>query len=334
MHPIEWFVCQMATPTISLATMGSSRKKTSKSEAKAANSSGDHKKPNALNSDKKLRKFWGEEHNADSIYSIYLKKITYSVVCEDIYGLKLSDKTAEECVTRCDQTDSSPKSKKTPKRTTTWFDDQQCLQWETRQIRIIRAATLEHIVKYILFLTPNHSSDEEMQNQNLLEEERNNVAHAMHVMFCTYRQYHLPQHLLAIILRHQHHCCQKQLNFILHYWLDNYCEDFRTEFTTGDASNTCKDSELDVADSRQPSPPPTADLSLNSNSYDSTGSSHYESNCSTNSSEDSGHKPMTLVDKLLSIPNIDERVYRKCLTIVDMKTESTPDIISTNQIRP
>jgi hypothetical protein len=201
---------------------------------------------------------------------------------------------------------------------------EQCLQWETRQTRIIRAATLEHIAKYILFLTPNQGSDREMSNQNLLEEERNNVAHAMHVMFCTYRQFHPPQHLLAIILKHMHHCCQKQLNFILHYWLDNYSEDFKTEFIS-DSSALSKDNAV-IEDCE-----PAADASLISNSYDSHSSSTYESNCSTHSS-DSGHKPMTIVDKLLSIPNIDEKIYRKCLNIVDMKPESTPDIISTNQV--
>ena len=118
----------MATPTISLATMGSSRKKSSNKSPKKddKNDINSDQKPALSYSDKKLRKFWGEEQNEDSIYSIYLKKITYSIKYEDIGSLRLDD--TEECVTRCDQTDSTS-NKKTPKRTTTWYDDQQVCQF-------------------------------------------------------------------------------------------------------------------------------------------------------------------------------------------------------------
>ena len=195
----------------------------------------------------------------------------------------------------------------------------QCLQWETRQMRIIRAATLEHIIKYILFLTPNQQKEDMKNcNQNVMEEERNNVAHAMHVLFCTYRQYHLPQELFDIIIKHMNNCCQKQMNFIFHYWLDNYSEDFKTEYI---CDSNDKNSVIDNS----------RDSNSLTNSSIESNISNYESNCSTNSS-DSEHKHMTIADKLLSLPNIDDKIYRKCLNIVDMKPESSPGLIVTNQV--
>jgi len=119
----------MATPTLSLATMGSSRKKhPNKSVQNDDKSKGSIEKSSSpklvlSNSDKKLRKFWGQEVNEDSIYSIYLKKITYSFNCDDIIT-KLKFDEDSELVTRCDQTDSS-NHKKSPRRTTTWYDNEQ-----------------------------------------------------------------------------------------------------------------------------------------------------------------------------------------------------------------
>ena len=195
----------------------------------------------------------------------------------------------------------------------------QCLQWETRQIRIIKAGTLEHILKYTLFLTPNQQKEDFKNcNQNVLEEERNNVAHAMHVLFCTYRQYHLPQQVFDIILKNMHNCCQRQMTFILHYWLDNYSEDFTTEYIS---DSNDKNSVIDVS----------RDSNSLTNSGFESNSSNYDSNLSSNSS-DSEHKPITLADKLLTLPNIDDKIYRKCLNIVDMKTESVQDVIPTNQV--
>lgn len=79
----------MATPTISLATIGSAKKQASKLSGKkdddGVNSSQQEcsttnkvQTTKRSNNDTKLRKFWGEEAKEDSIYSIYLKKITYS----------------------------------------------------------------------------------------------------------------------------------------------------------------------------------------------------------------------------------------------------------------
>lgn len=176
---------------------------------------------------------------------------------------------------------------------------------------MIKAATLEHLVKYILFVSADHRIQELTNcNQNVLEEERNNVAHVMHVLFCTYRQFHLPQELFDTIIKHLHHCCQQQMHFILHYWLDNYAEDFRFDYV----SETSDKSSV---------------IETNRDSTSSTNSS-IESNCSSLSSE--CQKPMTIADKLLSMANIDDKIYRKCLNIVDMKPEPSPEVIATNQV--
>lgn len=117
----------MATPTISLATMGSSRKKSSNKSVKNQDSTSNSSelKSGLCGSDKKLRKFWGEEHFDDAIYSVYLKKINYSINYDDINSLRCED-NSELCVTRCDQTDAVVD--KQSKRTTTWYDQQQVCQ--------------------------------------------------------------------------------------------------------------------------------------------------------------------------------------------------------------
>lgn len=194
----------------------------------------------------------------------------------------------------------------------------QSLQWETRQTRIIKAATLDHIVKYILFLTPYQKQNNQIINSstNLLEEERNNVAHCMHVLFCTYRQYHYPYELFTTLIKYMQNCCSKQFNFIMHYWLDNYPEDFRTSIHI--------------------KPNDTNRVIENNSEFSSSNSesdlSHLSEFSSSTTSSENGDKQLTLVDKLLSLPNIDESIYRRCLSIIEMKKESSPDIISTNQV--
>ena len=107
--------------------MGSSRKKASnKTPKKDGNTDNScDQKSGQSNSDKKVKKLWGEELNDDSIYTIFLKKITYSVHYQQMDSLKLDDNNdnIQDCITRCDQTDNS--LLKNPKRTTTWYDDQQ-----------------------------------------------------------------------------------------------------------------------------------------------------------------------------------------------------------------
>lgn len=178
---------------------------------------------------------------------------------------------------------------------------------------------MDHIVKYILFLTAHQQQNSEISNckTNLLEEERNNVAHAMHVLFCTYRQYHYPSELFSTLVKYIQKCCTKQFNFIMHYWLDSYPEDFQTsvEIKSNDNNYVIENS------------------SQFSSSNSDSDLSHLSSMSSSSTSSENGEKQFTIIDKLLSLPNIDERIYRKCLNIIEIKKESSPDIISTNQVK-
>jgi hypothetical protein len=74
----------------------------------------------------------------------------------------------------------------------------------------------------------------------------------------------------------------------------------------------------------------------NNSSFSSSNSesdlSHFSEFSSSTTSSESGDKLLTVADKLLSLPNIDESIYRRCLSIIEMKKESSPDIISTNQV--
>lgn len=108
----------------------------------------------------------------------------------------------------------------------------QSLQWETRQIKILQAATLDHVLKFILLinspkdlnnLNPNSSPT---VGDNSLEEERNNVAHIIHVFFCTYRIYTNPHELMLKLMDYSDICRIEQYRFVMHYWMDNYPEDF------------------------------------------------------------------------------------------------------------
>jgi hypothetical protein len=170
-------------------------------------------------------------------------------------------------------------------------------------------------VKYVLFLTPHQKQSNEIINcsPNLLEEERNNVAHCMHVLFCTYRQYHHPFQLFTTLTKYMQNCCSKQFDFIMHYWLDNYPEDFRTSI------HIKPNDKNRVIENNSQFTPSNSESDLS------------EFNSSTTSSEN-GDKHLTVVDKLLSLPNIDESIYRRCLGIIEMKKETSPDIISTNQV--
>ena len=107
---------------------------------------------------------------------------------------------------------------------------------------------MEHLVQYMLLLTPfqavNSDSDTYFGDQveeysstggrgatedsSSLLEERNNVAHAMHVIFATYRQFVHPWQLFSELIRQKPFASAKQFNFILYYWLNNYPEDFWT----------------------------------------------------------------------------------------------------------
>lgn len=114
---------------------------------------------------------------------------------------------------------------------------QSSLQWETRQIRILQAATLDHVLKFILLINSpkdlnsiNNGSDKSFSSSTSgdgsLEEERNNVAHIIHVLFCTYRIYTNPYELMLKLMDYSDICRIEQYRFVMHYWMDNYPEDF------------------------------------------------------------------------------------------------------------
>lgn len=123
----------------------------------------------------------------------------------------------------------------------------QSLQWETRQIRVLQAATLDHVLKFILLITSQKAnsnlnsaassssasisaSDQDSTDPTggdcQLEEERNNVAHIIHVFFCTYRTYTNPYELMMKLMDYSDICRVEQYRFVMHYWIDNYPEDF------------------------------------------------------------------------------------------------------------
>lgn len=121
-------------------------------------------------------------------------------------------------------------------------DPTQSLQWETRQIRILKAATLDHIVQYILHLTRRQQEQELKESVGngsgssshcqsvVMEEERNNVSHVMHVLFIAYRTFSCPRELFQLLHQHSSQTCtsHQQFNFVLIYWLNHYPEDFVT----------------------------------------------------------------------------------------------------------
>ena len=220
----------------------------------------------------------------------------------------------------------------------------QSLQWETRQLRTIKGATLEHLVQYMLLLTPYQTGNSDTylsaeqddfncsSESNSLLEERNNVAHAMHVIFATYRQFGYPWQLFNEIIRQKAFSSAKQFNFILYYWLNNYPEDFWTPCQP-------KGPDQDILSQTKHSPTSTTSCpendseSIYSEYTSSSSSSQYQdytmqsssSICSTlDSSTSSEHfSPFTLADQLISIRHIDEEVKKHCLHLLDMKRDNS-----------
>lgn len=174
------------------------------------------------------KRYWGEERNIDSIYSIYLKKISYTYNSD----ISLS-------ATHSNQNNSSSMKVPSPKSTT------QSLQWETRQIKVLQAATLDHALKFILLINPlkdfnntdkTDSPTDVAAEDGGLEEERNNVAHIIHVMFCTYRIYTNPHELMLKLMDYSDLCRIEQYRFVMHYWMDNYPEDFDYAIDNADSN--------------------------------------------------------------------------------------------------
>lgn len=215
------------------------------------------------------KRYWGEEKNIDSIYSIYLKKICYNFN-NDVSATTTKSTTREfnnlnnhhskKQANKQQVSNNFQKSQKHHKSMHELSASKshqqsliqqlsqpappsqpfQSLQWETRQIKVLQAATLDHALKFILLinsssLTPNPNRDNNNQlfgapknvdDSSLLEEERNNVAHITHVMFCTYRIYTNPYELMLKLMDYSDICRIEQYRFVMHYWMDNYPEDF------------------------------------------------------------------------------------------------------------
>lgn len=206
---------------------------------------------------------------------------------------------------------------------------------------------MEHLVQYILLLTPYQTggnSDTYFGDQldeysngntdsNSLLEERNNVAHAMHVVFATYRQFAYPWQLFGEIIRQKPFASAKQFNFILYYWLNNYPEDFWTPCQPKGNPST----ELDNGGGPRKDSPCSPSVStehdtesLYSEYTSSSSSSQYQdyttgssSMCSTLGSSSEHFSPLTLADQLISMRHIDEEVKKHCLHLLDMKKENT-----------
>lgn len=99
---------------------------------------------------------------------------------------------------------------------------------------MLQAATLDHVLKFILLInSPKDNLNRDLDQSESttggdsgLEEERNNVAHMIHVFFCTYRIYLNPYELMLKLMDYSDICRIEQYRFVMHYWMDNYPEDF------------------------------------------------------------------------------------------------------------
>jgi hypothetical protein len=227
------------------------------------------------------------------------------------------------------------------------------LQWETRQIKILKAATIDHIVKYILFLTGRQIELQSKHDQDnggtgsstdhchsiVMDEERNNVSHVIHVLFIAYRLFTSPVQLFQLI--HQTYVTHvtsqqvphltRQFNFVLLYWLNNYPEDF-----LNDPSEPPPKILHPLVPQPPPSPSSSSSHSFQSNSTDdcdesktatesvTSGSSGNQSKVHeknsgnqnrirSNGAANGGHK---FIDQLLSAPDLDESVHRKALVLL------------------
>lgn len=142
------------------------------------------------------------------------------------------------------------------------------------------------------------SSERSAEMSSTLLEERNNAAHAMHVLFATYRPYALPAELFDTMLKFRCLSNAKQFNFVLYYWLNNFPEDFWTAYCSAEEMKKLKEQE------------------------ETNSVSH--SNDSSNASVDNLFGSMiTLADQLISMRHIDEEVKKHCLHLLDMRRENT-----------
>ncbi|XP_025018272.1 ral guanine nucleotide dissociation stimulator-like 1 isoform X2 [Tetranychus urticae] len=147
---------------------------------------------------------------------------------------------------------------------------------------------MDHIIEFILLLTP-HQRDTELTSRNhhctsQMEEERNDVTHIMHVLFCTFRIYCSPQELFTIFIKHSKKASPQQLRFVIHYWLRYYPEDFlapmdnNSKIDSGsDSSASCNvnsthslKKETSVSDAYTNTSSPSSSISSSSSTSSST----------------------------------------------------------------
>lgn len=190
----------------------------------------------------------------------------------------------------------------------------QSLQWETRQIRVLQAATLDHALKFILLINStrdlrniDRDSDSAIDT-SALEEERNNVAHIIHVMFCTYRIYTNPYELMLKIMDYSDLCRVEQYRFVMHYWMDNYPEDF--DYIVDVPENS---SQQEFTSVNNPSVPSMASYNDSMASYDSltttktAGTSDSENSTGPTGGSQSGSDNLDRRLSNLSIKTTDEK---------------------------
>lgn len=166
----------------------------------------------------------------------------------------------------------------------------------------------------------------------MLEDERNQVAHVMHVLFCTYRLYSSAHQLLQTILRYSDDCCSDQLNFVLHYWLDHYPEDFLTVTSELNGANHHQNHHKTTTNSSSAHSSFEKDSLSISNSDSETSQSDLKLSSAESTTSENEVKQTSLIELFLSQPNIDESLYRKGLSVMEMKNDSVPDVLSSNHV--
>lgn len=203
------------------------------------------------------------------------------------------------------------------------------MQWETRQIRILKAATLDHIIDYILLLTP-HQKDQKLASNHhmspLMEEERNDVSKVMHVLFCAYRLYCQPYELYKKLVSHSTRALPDQFRFVLHYWMTNYPEDFMVTLPPQPQQSIA--TQTSNSGSGYSSSNSCNNYQISSSSSSCSSITGYTSRSALESSSSLSFEPIVkgkkssrpvsdqrLVDSLLAVPCLDDTLYRKALMI-------------------
>lgn len=233
--------------------------------------------------------------------------------------------------------------------------DSSSLQWETRQIKTLKAATIDHVVKYMLFVTERQmellskhqqdgsSSGTDHCHSIVMEEERNNVSHVIHVLFIAYRLFISPLQLFHVIqqtyaahIRSQQTKLVKQFNFLLLYWLNNYPEDFMTDPSEpqpkilhplvsdpppspSPSSSASYQSDEEIRQSQTTAP---KSLPLLSERIPGSRSSDRSRKWAEAAGETNDHK---FIEILLSVPDLEESIHRKALVLLQ---EYKPDSCS------